>query len=573
MIKQLKKFGENFYPQTSTTAVVDEATGKKLSDVLILQGYGTRFLSDDGTYKEIQVNSESGSEVTVIPCIDLGLITGDSFELQPPYPEGSKDEIISMLTSLWGYKNDPLIHISYQWGVKNGPEDEIVKISGIATHEATTIDGKERHIWKLTAVPFDYGDDNPNYKYVYNFELSFPGDITEIMAIILAGGFKSSDYMMIKRTPFGQDGYLTNIIDKTFTALTFEAVEDDTYLDFIPADDNDIYKLEFKFNDGDWMSAEEIDENLGFLMIDTGETISIRSHLVPKESVGIGTFSATKPVKCYGSPMSLLYGKDAYKYDTVPAWGFANLFKDFTNLLTAPELPAKTVGSLGYYHMFSGCTSLTEAPILPAYNLGEFCYGFMFENCTSLTKPPILPAFTLSTNCYNEMFKGCTALIYPPIIRATTLAPNCCFGMFLDCTSLQSTPKLKATKLAESCYSFMFQNCTSLQNVYELPASTLEKNCYSAMFIGCTGLEEAPLLPANNLVEGCYNYMFNGCSNLKYIKALFITPQISPAATMDWVTGVSKTGTFVKYTHSEYSDTLWGSYFIPYGWTVEKAVK
>jgi hypothetical protein len=71
------------------------------------------------------------------------------------------------------------------------------------------------------------------------------------MAIILAGGFKSSDYMMIKRTPFGQDGYLTNIIDKTFTALTFEAVEDDTYLDFIPADDNDIYKLEFKFNGGD----------------------------------------------------------------------------------------------------------------------------------------------------------------------------------------------------------------------------------------------------------------------------------------------------------------------------------
>jgi hypothetical protein len=67
------------------------------------------------------------------------------------------------------------------------------------------------------------------------------------------------------------------------------------------------------------MSGEEMDEKLGFLMIDAGETISIRSHLVPKEGVGIGTFNATKPVKCYGSPMSLLYGEDAYRYDTVPA--------------------------------------------------------------------------------------------------------------------------------------------------------------------------------------------------------------------------------------------------------------
>lgn len=33
-IKQLRKLGENFYPRTSTDAVIDETTGRKLSEIL-----------------------------------------------------------------------------------------------------------------------------------------------------------------------------------------------------------------------------------------------------------------------------------------------------------------------------------------------------------------------------------------------------------------------------------------------------------------------------------------------------------------------------------------------------------
>ena len=63
----------------------------------------------------------------------------------------------------------------------------------------------------------------------------------------------------------------------------------------------------------------------------------------------------------------------------------------------------------------------------------------------------------------------------------------------------------------------------------------------------------------------CYKSMFYGCSSLNYIKALFTTTP-STTYTVNWVTGVAATGTFVKNRKATWTTT--GDNGIPLGWTV-----
>lgn len=97
---------------------------------------------------------------------------------------------------------------------------------------------------------------------------------------------------------------------------------------------------------------------------------------------------------------------------------YSNMFRDCTNLITAPELPATTLAMSCYHHMFHGCTSLTTAPVLPATTLERYCYNAMFYGCTSLTTAQELPATTLAESCYSDMFYGCNRL------KVNTLSGN-----------------------------------------------------------------------------------------------------------------------------------------------------
>lgn len=98
---------------------------------------------------------------------------------------------------------------------------------------------------------------------------------------------------------------------------------------------------------------------------------------------------------------------------------FTGLFMECEALETAPQLPAKSVGTEAYYQMFFKCTSLKTAPELPATRLASDCYSQMFQGCTALTTAPELPATTLASDCYCSMFNGCTALT-----SVTMLAPR-----------------------------------------------------------------------------------------------------------------------------------------------------
>lgn len=167
----------------------------------------------------------------------------------------------------------------------------------------------------------------------------------------------------------------------------------------------------------------------------------------------------------------------------------------------------------------------------------RLCYQSMFEGCTNLTSAPDLPATTLGHSCYSSMFEGCTNLTSAPELPATKLTAWCYDRMFRRCTSLTKAPALSATTLAEGCYSSMFEMCTSLTKVPALPATTLADYCYDSMFSDCTSLTTAPKLLATALKTGCYRFMFYGCSKLKVSTSsgtkIFTCPASIPSQAVD----------------------------------------
>ena len=254
---------------------------------------------------------------------------------------------------------------------------------------------------------------------------------------------------------------------------------------------------------------------------------------------------------------------------TVPNYAFYQLFEDCENLISAPSLPATTLGeycyaemfsgtglttapelpatelaSYCYYDMFDDCESLTTAPELPASELVPYCYQYMFGGCVNLETAPELPATTLAEYCYDNMFYGCENLKTAPELPATELAPYCYSYMFIDCESLETAPELPATTLAEYCYNGMFQGCISLTQAPELPETELEVGCYCGMFWGCESLETAPELPATTLVTECYRGMFGFCSSLNSVTVHFTDWNVANDSTYEWFYDASTTGIF-----------------------------
>ena len=179
-----------------------------------------------------------------------------------------------------------------------------------------------------------------------------------------------------------------------------------------------------------------------------------------------------------------------------------------------------STGDARFCYLFKECSQLTTAPDLPATSLAGYCYYHMFLNCTSLTKVPSeLPATILPGYCYCGMFSGCTQLTTAPVIRADTMnGDSCCNSMFDSCSSLTTVQEeLPATTLSFQCYSNMFKKCSSLTKAPKLPATALAKLCYKSMFWNCDKLSEAPELPAETLTENCYNQMFGNCENLSSV--------------------------------------------------------
>ena len=371
-------------------------------------------------------------------------------------------------------------------------------------------------------------------KFYFTDDMSTEKPLTMTTNVTAAGSSYIYNLNVIKRTkievtgitkgPWTANGTTTGDII-CYPYVTFKAEQAQTFK-MISQEDYKISGLQYSVNFGEWKDVVAGDPGVEF----GGDKGDLR--LRGKNNLGgtsgkyrgysqISFGNTDVNVECTGDIRTLL---DYENYETVATGSarFYRLFKDCTQLTSAPNLPAKTLADGGYQGMFHSCTSLTDAPDLPATELAESCYAWMFKGCTKLNKvPDALPAMKMASSCYLEMFYNCTSLTDAPDLPAKELADNCYSGMFWGCKGLTEAPKLNATSLKELCYNAMFWGCTSLTAAPDLPATTLAKNCYAVMFRGCTSLETGPKeLPAEILAERCYSSMFSGCTSLKTVPAL-----------------------------------------------------
>lgn len=296
----------------------------------------------------------------------------------------------------------------------------------------------------------------------------------------------------------------------------------------------------------------------------------------------VSAATETQSVEVSGSIQSLL------NYNlSCPDSCFSYLFHG-TMILSAPLMPATTVGQLSYARMYMRCSKLKRAPQLPAKHISIRSYLQMFAYAAQLQEvPKVLPALQLHKQCYYAMFKGCLKLKDTPQLPARTAPNRAYYCMFYNCSSLEQAPQLPADTLGVSCYAYMFYGCSSLKRAPELPAIHLEDSCYSSMFRGCTSLLETPLLAAYDpyIRFQCYKNMFNGCSSLRKITVRFSqwkqfskTDYDSDSGVVDttyftkgWVTGVTTTQDvqFIVNTSAGTIQQLYGDDFIPATWNKE----
>ena len=349
--------------------------------------------------------------------------------------------------------------------------------------------------------------------------------------------------------------------------FTIEALEDGNvyfkYLSF--ASTTDQRYMEYSKDNGQtWTRTTNVNngEVVMTIPLTAGETALVRGDNDTLTSYNEGEdvyynafFYSDMEFSVYGNIMSLIHGDDFISETTVTDYMFNSLFYDSYGADFGTALECLIINA--------------ENLILPATTLANYCYSGMFGRCEALTTAPELPATTLAEGCYQNMFYNCMSLTTAPELPATTLANYCYGGMFNGCEALTTSPELPATRLAEGCYSEMFYNCTSLTIAPELPVTTLANYCYGSMFYGCTSLTTAPELPATTLTNHCYSGMFTNCSRLNYIKAMFTTTP-SSSYTVNWVNGVSSSGTFVKNSTATWNVS--GVNGVPSGWTVVQGI-
>lgn len=236
------------------------------------------------------------------------------------------------------------------------------------------------------------------------------------------------------------------------------------YLTIVSSADNNVIKLvcniseqktvEVSTDKVTWTSYTTTTSGVTLATLNSGQKLYVRGN---NSSYGGSTskysnFTTTGNFDVEGNIMSLLYGDDFASKTTYPAtYTFVRLF-DSSKVVNAKNLilPATTATGRCYYAMFSGCTRMITAPKLPAKTLGTYCYYGMFYN-TAITEAPELPATTLKTYCYYRMFRGCTGLTKSPVLPAKTLTGSCYYQMFWQCSNLNHVTMLATDISASDC--------------------------------------------------------------------------------------------------------------------------
>lgn len=209
-----------------------------------------------------------------------------------------------------------------------------------------------------------------------------------------------------------------------------------------------------------------------------------------------------------------------------------------------------TVPGNGYKYMFKNCTNLVSAPYSNArYVNGESQYAFMFQGCTGLTSIPKFPFIEARETNYARTFEG----------------------MYKDCTGLTGTLDLSYiySPLDFCCETYSIFEGTNytkvdLSNLLYAPSYACKR-----AFMNMTELESVDL---SGLEELTGNYsceqMFKNCTNLKEVKTnLYLG--ITTNRLQYWLENVSVNGDFFNLHDANFSI---GPSGIPQGWAIHTSL-
>ena len=118
---------------------------------------------------------------------------------------------------------------------------------------------------------------------------------------------------------------------------------------------------------------------------------------------------------------------------------YMRMFHNCTSLTHAPTFTVEKTAEKCCYNMFRKCTKLAHVGSieLPAMTLSIDCYRELFRECTNLKSAPILPAPTLVQECYRQMFSN--TAINTIVCLATDISAQDCLNSWVSTVSATGT--------------------------------------------------------------------------------------------------------------------------------------
>lgn len=240
--------------------------------------------------------------------------------------------------------------------------------------------------------------------------------------------FNGTSWVVMKRPRYKFDGASLMVSTRQRPDyLKFTALEDNSRVRLRAVETPAALTLEYAVNGCAFMAYTIGD----YINLDAGDYAEMRhtEGTVITRLGGSGSsyngsyyqFQMSGKIAASGNVMSLLDARCRSK--RVDSACFVNLFSSCSAMVSAPELPATTLGNMCYWQMFSR-TSIEYAPYLPATTLGSSSYRNMFYVCANLKRSHVATLNSTTQYMYNGNSSAESLTIdavTPPTITSSTL--------------------------------------------------------------------------------------------------------------------------------------------------------
>ncbi len=295
---------------------------------------------------------------------------------------------------------------------------------------------------------------------------------------------------------------------------------------------------------------------------------------------------------------------------TLPRGAFFSMFKDCTQLVTAPYIGGNVkrikVTDRCFAYMFQGCTSLVSCYWDEEFVLDTEHDSFyaMFDGCSSLVETSDILTYGNNYLCnitFKYMFRNCTSYTHPIKIRmhesiTFRYTNEAYYGTFYGCSSIID---LSGVVVYSAKQPYMCKNCSSLK----VPPTPYTESIWgTGAFDGCSSLDYIYMDRIDQTYDDNRNQLYQNCTNLKEVifnKAFFrgirynsgtgteysytkFKPLLdiykaggtgkwygeSRLRTLEWVKDVAANGNFyVQKGFQELSKTV---HTVPSGWNINE---